>query len=60
MSVYHDVEPCADCIAVHGDSRKQWLADWPCGAEYRPAFHSHLCDGCHDDRMDHLRTQNGP
>ncbi|MCE2836880.1 MAG: hypothetical protein LW834_07945 [Cyanobium sp. 49614_E6] len=60
MSVYYDLEACHDCIAVHGDTRQQWLADWPQGAEYRPDQHVHLCDGCYDDRIDHLRASREP
>lgn len=50
---YYDVEPCLDCIEIHGDTRSDWLRDWPEGAEYRSDFHCHLCDGCHDERLAH-------
>lgn len=57
MSVSSSSEPCRDCLDVHGDNRQQWLTDYPEGAEYRADFLSHLCDGCYDDRIDHLRAQ---
>lgn len=42
--------PCLDCVEVHGDDPAQWLSRWPDGAEWRPAHHAHLCDGCADER----------
>lgn len=44
--------PCLDCVSIHGDRPADWLAQWPEGAEYRPAFQAHLCDGCADERQD--------
>lgn len=60
MGIYYDVEPCNDCIEVHGDTRQDWLRDWPEGAEYRSDYHLHLCDGCYDARQEHRQIETDP
>jgi hypothetical protein len=46
-------EACHDCIEIHGDTHQEWLQDWPEGAEYRSDYHTHLCDGCYEERREH-------
>jgi len=60
MTVYYDVEPCLDCIEIHGDTRRQWLLDCPTGAEYHWEYHAHLCDGCYDERKSHDQVLTDP
>ena len=46
--------PCTDCVDVHGNDPQSWLNQWPLGAEYRSRHHTWLCDGCADERDEHL------